>query len=187
MENVILTAHKEEKMKKALVALALTAVGCANYVNVRAGLSAPVSAQEEVLDPSATVGAAYGMKTGNVRVDIGADYHESHSEQPPATIDTKTLTPAVTVSRTFPTRGRAKPYVSGELVDVIEFPHVTIGPPFNVDEDKDPVHTFGLGIGGGVEFEFANGSSIEARLMYRRLIGSENVEGIITGSVGFNF
>lgn len=192
-EDVIIIAHKEEKMNRlketGIALMALAAPGCMSggYVSVRAGVDSPVSEQVQEIDTSAKFGAAYGAELREgLYLEAGADYHESHSEQPPATIDTPTLTPRVTLVKEFGT-GKARPFAAVEILDMIEFPHIQIGAPFNVDEKEDPVYTFGVGFGGGARFELSDRSSIDARVMYRRLMGSENVEGVVDASVAFNF
>jgi hypothetical protein len=80
------------------------------------------------------------------------------------------------------TDGRAKVYVGGELVNLAESPHIQIGPPYNVDDYPGTEHTQGLGLVVGAEIGRA-----DMRLIYRRLLGSENVEGAVHASAGFRF
>jgi len=167
-------------MKEGLAALALaTAAGCYNEARVAA--TSPVSQKEQPIETSAALGYEVGGKSGKNRVAFFVEYHESHSEEPPATIDTPTVTMGA-VWRRHLTGERAELYGALEAFNMTEFPHVQIGEPFNVDDHPDPVNTQGLGFGLGVELGRA-----DIRLMYRRLLGSENIEGIVHSSVAFTF
>lgn len=168
-------------MKEGLAALALAASAAGCYTEARVAATSPVSQQEHPIDTSAAVGMEFGGERGQHKYGVVVEYHQSHSEEPPATIDTPTLTVGF-VWRRHLAGDRAKLYGAMEAFNMTEWPHIQIGEPFNVDDSPGAENTQGVGFGIGAELGKA-----DIRVMYRRLLGTENIEGIVHASVAFVF
>lgn len=163
-----------------LAGLMFLTVGCASskfYLKPNVGVITPISAKEQTYNPSTTIGGAFGF-SGKFGLEASLDSFNSSAEY----IKTNSVLSKINLnfSLSKPT-AKIKPYLIGGVNFLNESSIIEI-PQFNI-RDKITNNTTGLEFGVGTTIF----DKIDGRATYTMMLGSENVKGMITFTVGYRF
>ena len=162
----------------ALAGLMYLAMGCASskfYIEPKAGVIIPQSAEKQEYSPSFMVGLSMGFTGAPLGSKIGAGYFESSAKY----IKTKSYLPefSLKLNMTEP-QAKVRPYLSSGMEILKEESKIDI-PQYNVHKQVENT-TAGFSAGFGITF--LNSFNMEGK--YLNFPNSKNVKNVLEFSAG---